>query len=300
MRARLLCLAIGGLIAIAVSGSPASADIDNSSGAYTGGGTTPDGAQVVVAVPGGSSPTWASGGFGGGGGGGGDANISCGFFRGSASAGAFLPGVGDQVTDTSTLEEGTIVWLVCRDVGSGAITFENLFPWDPADPPVLAPSAAVLAQMAVNDVRLPIPGVRTWPASGGSGLVNLPVWLHVDNWRPLVASAAAGGLTATVEATPVRVEWDMDEGSVTCVSAGSIYETGSGASPSSSDCSFTYRRSSGAKADLTFHNSSRIVWRLRWTATNGEGGDLGEMAGPPATFDLQIEESQALIVPSDN
>lgn len=297
MRTRILLTVLVALAGIPVGVAPAGADIDNTAGAYTGGEATADGARVVVALPGGSTMSSPTGGYGGGSGAA-ASTISCAFFRGSGSQGAFLPGVGEQVTDTSTIEEGAITWLVCREIGSGDITFENLFPWDPANPPILEPSAADLAQIAVNDIRLPRPGVRTWPPSGGSGLVNLPVWLHVENWAPLTASASAGGLTATVEATPVRVEWDMDDGSVTCDGAGSVYDAS--ASPTSSECSFTYRRSSGVRSDLRFHNSSRMVWHLQWTATNGEGGDLGEMAGPLASFDLRIEESQALIVPSDN
>lgn len=277
----------------------AEADINNGSGAYGGGSATKDGGRVVVVVPGSSSPTWPGSSYRGGGRGG-ASNVSCGFFAVSATPSAVLPGIGAQILDTSTVDAGTNIWLTCRDVDSGDITFENLFTWNPAAPPVLTPPAAVLAQMAVNSIQLPKPGVRTWPPPGSTGLVNLPVWLHVDNWAPLSASAGAGGLTATVEATPVRVEWNMDDGSVTCAGAGSTYDVAVKPDPGTSSCSYTYRHSSGAKADRTFHDAAVIVWRLRWTATNGEGGDLGEMPGPPTTFAVQIEESQALVVPSNS
>jgi hypothetical protein len=290
MRARTL-LIVAALSWLALP-SPAHA----SGAGEAGGSTGDDGAQVVVVIPGSSS-----GGFNGTGyqGGGGPAsNIDCKFFGVTASAGAVLPSVGSQITDTSTLEVDTYVWLICRDITTGSITFENIFPWDPADPPVLTPSAQVLAQMAANGMVLPMPGVQTWPPSGGKGLVNLPVWMHVDNWETLSASASAGGLTATVEAVPVRAEWDMDDGSVVCTDAGSTYDTTARPDPASSSCSYTYRRSSGARADLTFHNSAVVVWHLRWYATNGQGGDLGELSSPVAGFDLQIEESQALVAPA--
>ena len=203
--------------------------------------------------------------------------------------------MGAHVTDTSGLEAGTHLWLVCRDVTSGSVTFQNFFAWDPATPPTLAPGAEVLAQMAANGMVLPVPGVRTWPPSGGTGLVNLPVWLHVDNWQTISASASAGGITATVEAVPVRSEWDMDEGTVNCTSAGVAYNPALRPDPSSSSCSFTYTRSSGTRPDLTFHNSAVVVWRMRWYATNGQGGDLGELTSPAAEFTFQVEESQALV-----
>ena len=190
--------------------------------------------------------------------------------------------------------------MICRDTTSGDVTFENIFTWNPAAPPALTPPAVVLAQMAVNSIRLPRPGVQSWPASGGTTLVNLPVWLHVANWATVAASASAGGLTATVQATPMQVRWDMDAGSVTCANAGSVYDPASSPSPGSSTCSYTYRQSSGVEADDTFHDSSVIVWRLSWSATNGQGGDLGEMTGPAAAFDLRVEESQALVAPSNS
>lgn len=290
MRARVL------LIVAAISWLALPSPAHASGAGEAGGSTGDDGAQVVVVIPGSSSGGFTGTGYQGGGGP--SSNIDCKFFGVTASAGAVLPSVGSQITDTSTLEVDTYVWLICRDITTGSITFENIFPWDPADPPVLTPSAEVLAQMAANGMVLPMPGVETWPPSGGKGLVNLPVWMHVDNWETLSASASAGGLTATVEAMPVRAEWDMDDGSVVCTDAGSTYDPVARPDPASSSCSYTYWRSSGARADQTFHNSAVVVWHLRWYATNGQGGDLGELSSPVAGFDLQIEESQALVAPA--
>lgn len=267
-------------------------------GQNAGGTTTPDGGQVVVVVPGSSSGGYTGTGYRGGSGA--SSNIECKYFAVTASAGAVLPSIGDTITNTSALEKGTYVWLICRDVTTGDITFENIFQWDPAAPPVLTPSAAALAQMAANGMVVPKPGVKTWPATGAKGLVNLPVWLHVDNWSTISASASAGGLTATVEAVPVRAEWNMDEGSVSCGDAGSTYDAQTRPDPSSSSCSFTYRHSSGGRADLSFHDSVVVVWHLHWFATNGQGGDLGDMTSPPSPFTLQIEESQALVAPSQS
>ncbi len=289
MRTRLLLV----LIAVTTLAAPSTALAAGSGEA--GGTTDDDGAQVVVVVPGSSSAGYPAGGYVGGSSG--SAAIECLFFGVSANAGAPLPSMGDRITDTSTVEEGTYVWLVCRDANTGEITYQNIFPWDPANPPVLTPSAAVLAQMAANGMVLPIPDIDTWPPSGARGLVNLPVWLHVDNWATLSASVSAGGLTATVEAVPVRATWDMDEGSVTCTDAGSIYDAASRPDPWSSSCSYTYRHSSGIRADLTFHNTATVVWHLSWSATNGQGGDLGELSGSPTGFGLQIDESQALVAP---
>lgn len=291
MRAHPFVLTLVATATLAVS-SPAFASGAGEAGGTTGGG----GGRVVVVVPGSGSGGYTGTGYTGGGGA--ASNIECKFFEMTAPAGATLPGMGAQIEDTTTIEAGKLVGLTCRDTTTGDMTFQNIFPWDPATAPVLAPSAEVLAQMAANGMQLPSPGVQTWPPTGARGLVNLPVWLHVDNWQTLSASASAGGLTATVEADPVRAEWNMDAGAVTCTDAGTAYDTTARANPASSSCSYTYRQSSGIRADLTFHNTATVVWHLHWHATNGQGGDLGELSSPVAGFDLQIEESQALVAPA--
>lgn len=290
---RRLTIATALAVAMLLTGPTAAADvIDGEADGYT----EDEGGTVVVVVPGSDVAGWPGSSYLGGGG---DlSNVECKFFTAPLNEGADRPGVGEHVTDTSTLEEGTYIWLLCRDMTTGDSTFENLFAWDPANPPVLTPPAAVLAQMAANSVRLPLPSTRTWPPSGSPGLVNLPVWLHMDNWEPVTATASAGGLTATVEAVPVRADWDMDEDTTVCSSAGSEYDPETRPDPTSSSCSYTYLRSSGVRPDGTYHNSVVVTWSLRWWATNGEGGDLGEVAGPSSSFDLVIEESQALVVPS--
>jgi len=263
-------------------------------GQNAAGTTAPGGGQVVVVAPG--HP--GGGGGGSGSGTGGSSNVECKFFATVTNPRAILPDAGGVITDTSGIAAGTPVWIVCRDTTTGAITFQNVFAWDPANPPVVLPTAEELAQMALNNLRLPAPGARSWPSAAGRGLVNLPVWLHVDNWRSLSASASAGGLTATVEAVPSRAVWDMDEGSVVCTDAGVAYSGTSSADQSTPPCSYTYRSSSGSRVDQTFHNQVTVVWHLRWHATNGQGADLGEQTSPPAAFSLQIEESQALVGPS--
>jgi hypothetical protein len=286
-------------LAVVLAFQPAAVGADglNSVG-YAGGHTDGSGAQVVVVTPGRSSGSAGTSGQAPGGGAGGPAStVECRYFSATASWGTTEATVGQPVTDTASFEDGALVWLLCRDATTGVIVEQRVFTWDPANPPPLAPSAAVLAQMAANRLQLPLPTVRTWPPTEGRGLVHLPVWLHLENWEPVTASAAAGGLTATVKAVPVRVEWDMDDGSVMCTDAGSVYDPTTDPEPSASTCSFTYRRSSVGRVDGRFHNTATVTWRLAWTATNGQGADLGELTGPTADFSLRIHESQALIAP---
>jgi len=294
MRLRIAVAVALVLVSLGCGTHPAGAEAQNGSG-HAGGAVDGRGGRVVVEVPGSDQPGFP--GAGSTGGRGSAARIDCRYFAPSVNAGSKVPSVGSPIGDVAGVETGSYVWLICRDVSTGEITYQNLFVWDPANPPPLTPSAATLAQTAANSMQLPLPGVQTWPPTTGRGLVNLPVWLHVDNWETLTASASAGALTATVEAVPVRAVWDMDEGSVTCTDAGPVYDPAARPDPASSSCSYTYRRSSGIRADRAFHDTATVAWHLRWYATNGQGGDLGELSSPTAGFDLQIEESQALVAP---
>lgn len=288
---RIPFLALVMLAVVAALNEPVLAAGSGEAGGSTGGG----GGQVHVQVPGSGSGGFADGGYKGGGGS--NSTIECLYFEVGNDWDSTRPNIGSVIKDLGGLEPGTPIWVLCRDTATGETTYSNIVAWDPANPPVITPSAEVLAQMAANGMALPVPGVRTWPTAGGTGLVNLPVWLHVDNWETVSASASAGGLTATVEAVPVRSDWDMDDGSTSCTDAGSQYDSATKPDPGSSSCSFTYGRSSGVNRDGLFHNSATVIWHLRWYATNGQGGDLGELVSPTETFDLRIEESQALVAP---
>lgn len=290
---RILVAAVAGFLSIVAAAPHAGADGQNAVG-----WTTPDGGRVIVVDPGvdsGANPGSGSGSVPRGGGA--DLDIKCWLFLVVPYFDTDQPGVGEVVTDTSALEAGTQVWRICRNSTNGDLVVSTIFAWDPARPSTLAPTAAELAQVAMNQVSLSAPRIRTWPPTGSVSVVGVPVWLHVEDWAPVSASATAGGLTATVQATPVRATWQMDDGSVTCSDAGTVYDPASRVDPGSSSCSFTYLHSSGSRPGQAFHSTVTVVWHLRWFANDGQGGDLGELASPATGFDLQVVESQALVAP---
>lgn len=253
-----------------------------------------NGQTVLVYVPGssgsngipstGDAPTSGSGST---------APIVCSYYWESSDA----PGDVFQ-GDPSDFETGDWVWASCYDPGTGsAVGPPVLFQWNMGLPPPLQPSAGDLAQVALGRLAVPLPAVQTWPASGGTSLVNVPVWLHVGNWAQLTASASAGGLTATITARPIRAAWETGEDTIVCDSPGSTFEPGVLAGAQVTSCSYSYRHSSGTQDDGTFHGTSTLVWHLQWNATNGQGGDLGEISRTSA-FALRVEESQAVVVPA--
>lgn len=252
---------------------------------YAGGNPNPTGAEVVVIAPG--SPGLPTSGTTATPGSPSSSPVVCKYYTDDGTP------IGDPTS--FGLQPGDWVDLACSVDGNDVGNAQRI-QWFPGTPlPVAQPSAADLAQVALSRLAVPLPSVRTWPESGGASLVNLPVWLHVGNWAQLNASASAGGLTATITAEPVRAVWDMDEDTVSCDTAGAAYDPTMSADAQSTDCSYTYRHSSGTRSDGNFHATGTLVWHLKWSATNGQGGDLGEISRTSA-FTIRVDESQALVV----
>lgn len=284
---------------------PSLAEADRGNGG-AGGKVGGDTVTVVVTIPGAKTPgvpgsgatPWTGGGYVA-------PPMVCFDFAVSVNPGSPVPGPGAPITDFSTVKAGDLVWVECRDASSGVLLQATWTVWDPAIPPasqVPAPPAVELGQQALRQLQIPVPAVAFWPADIPA-LVRFPVLLHVENWGVLSATATAGGLSATVTATPVRSEFMMtDRGSlgddsttVTCRTAGTVYNPNYAMDDQGSDCSYTFRHSTGGEPDLKFHESATLVWQVSWSATNGQGGDLGEMARTSA-FVVDVEEAHSVIV----
>ena len=62
-------------------------------------------------------------------------------------------------------------------------------------------------------------------------------------------------------------------------------------------CSHTYVNSSAmAPNGETFPVTATVVWHATWSASTGEGGDLGYVSTTSAVRDLPVAEIQAIIV----
>jgi hypothetical protein len=162
--------------------------------------------------------------------------------------------------------EGAWYRKICPD-GTGTMV------WIPAggvDP-------AVLAEQAFDRTQIPLPGVHLNPPDGTDQIVNVPTWMWVDNFSAVSASASAGGVTVTVTARPVRVDWSMGNGdSVSCSDGGTPYDNGRTPESQQSDCTYTYRRSSATRSSGTFTIRATTRWHATWAATGvNASGDLG-------------------------
>ena len=245
-------------------------------GGSIGGGTP----EVVVVAGGGGQSTRVPVGDGGGGGGG--STWQC----------QFVHATGAGVTsEPFTPQPGETALFVCYD--AGRLVSVDARTYDPADP--LAGLFAAERAMAAARRRVdpPRPDLRLNPAA--DQLVGVPTWLWLaGGWGPVSATAAVGAVSATVTATPTGVAWDTGDGTVLrCAGPGRAWAPG--LDDAGSDCRHTYvRRSTEAGPDATFTVRATVTYAVAWTATTGQGGDLGTITRT-ATVDVRVREAQAAI-----
>ncbi|WP_328562082.1 hypothetical protein [Streptomyces coelicoflavus] len=167
----------------------------------------------------------------------------------------------------------------------------------------LAVSPKILAEYAYDE--LPVPGTRIEMRPAETTKVNLPTWIWLDRTKFKKISVTAGlpgtGLSATTTAEPVSLHIDPGTSEARTYPAsgdceinadgsiGAPYEEGkaNGTPP----CGVTYLRSSGS--DGSYPLRATVTWKISWTSTTGEGGDL-----PDGTFgvtqDVKVQEIQSV------
>jgi hypothetical protein len=231
---------------------------------------------VYVGTPGSSAPGGPSGGHG---------SVTCGLFEITGTAGVGITlGVGEAAADPV---EGRPYFIVCRD-SDGVIVYQQLITYQPGNNVV---DAATLARQAYRELPLLYPQPFTAPPATVSQLVGVRTWFWIDQtqWQPRTATAAVPGLSATVTATPTEVRWDTGDGTtITCKGPGTPYDPDRPDSQQHSDCSHVFEHDGEHDVRAT------IVWRVRWTATDGSGGTLPDVERA-TQFPLQAEQRQAVI-----
>ena len=192
--------------------------------------------------------------------------------------------------------------------------------WDTvADPP--ASDLPPLIYEALARAVLPSPVISTSPASidglADATIVNFPTWLWIDSsaWRTVTATAAGGGLVATVWAEPVSVTWragwsfpqpgDDPEGGITfvpedldlsCDGPGAPYDESLAPALQESGCQSVFTQSSfGTYQPL----QASISWQVDWALSDGAGvvGGEGELGGSAssATRPLRVLQVESVI-----
>lgn len=276
MRRRLTALLVTALVASGIA-APASAESEAGDDRYATGGV--ENGDPVVAVIDRAKPK-PRGGSGGG-------DVRCRYY------GTTLGEVIDFGDLRRFYEEAGHPLLIeewCEDVSTGEFVSMREFEWSPRVP-VADPAA--LARAAKTRLPLTSPSWRSYPTS--ELVVNLGSWLWVQEWAPVSRSAAAGGVSATVTAVPVRQRWVFgDGGTRTCEGPGTPFDPSRRvADQPPPSCSYTFARSSAARPGGIYRGSVTVWWRVAWTSNVGAGGSLGELSRT-APVSFRVAEVQAV------
>ena len=266
------------LVAIAAANSPVAAQsIRSVGGSVTGG--SPEAivivsdSGVIASWRGGSGPRW-----------------TCGYFPieapfANSSAGSRSPfGV--------TPVEGMAYVLSCDDE-SGHMVHSRLVVFTPADPL----GGVAIVERVVAEARRRIELAAPVPRSNPFGvqLVGLATWLWVtDPWFEQQATASVGGVSATVHAVPVGVDWDTGDGGHVLCDRGVPYDLRRSPRAQSSSCTHVFQRSSAWQPGGVYELSATERWVAWWSSSTGEGGSLG-LLSRTTTMPIRVVELQALV-----
>lgn len=199
--------------------------------------------------------------------------------------------------------DGTWYDVTCSDGTSYAGVY---VPPSAGNVPPAVVLAGALAKTAANTLVLPKPQVRRNPA--GPALANLPTWWWVaaGQWVPLRQRTQAGPVWAEVTATPVSTSWDPGDGSapVVCDGPGTPYDTSRPAAGQSTNCSYSYQRSSAAQPqtgpsqnDRFFTVTVTTTWQVTWTGFGGSGGTLPVLT-TLSSFSLPVTQRETVVTDS--
>lgn len=161
------------------------------------------------------------------------------------------------------------------------------------DAPTVSPAELALTKWA--QLPIPAPTVRTAPPRRSGGLVGLPEWFWVTNWRPLSGRVSARSVWAEVTARlqSMTIAPGPGEPVVRCSGPGTAYDKSRPAASQRTDCSYTFTRSSLGEPGGAYRVRVTVVWGGTWRGSDGSGGALPPLSRS-TTFRLRVAEAQAL------
>lgn len=188
--------------------------------------------------------------------------------------------------------EGMAYVFNCDDE-TGHLVSSRFVIYTPADPFGGVAVVERIVTEARRRLELEAPLPRFNPP--GVQLVGLPTWLWVENpWFERTATAAVGGISATVHALPVGVDWDTGDGGHLLCDRGEVYDLARPARSQSSGCTHVFQRSSSSRPAGVYLLRATQRWVAWWTASTGGGGSLGILS-TSATATIRVMEMQALV-----
>jgi hypothetical protein len=195
------------------------------------------------------------------------------------------------------------MWLVCRlspagdFIRSGAPGLVLVADGATTAAPGLTPQQ--LLQIAMAEMRVPVPDPGTAPPLGKDGLVGLPEWFWIPRsaWHPVGIRVSVGPVWAAVTAAPGRITFSPGPGlaSVSCAGPGTAYDPGRAASAQHTACSYTYDQSSDGQPGDAYQASLSVTWRITWIGSGGTGGVVTDGLQVTSPLELRVAAAEALV-----
>jgi hypothetical protein len=154
-----------------------------------------------------------------------------------------------------------------------------------------------LLQIAIGELHVPLPQVQTAPPRGKEGLVGLPEWYWVANWRPVHVTVAVGPVWARATAVPQQLTFNPGGGlsDLTCHGPGTAYQPKLPLSAQHTDCSYTYDQPSAGQPGNAYQGSVTVSWNISWVGSGGAGGQVAAGVTSNAPFTLRVAAGEALV-----
>jgi hypothetical protein len=215
-----------------------------------------------------------------------------------------IPGDADQQSFFSMHPPEGQTAAVYRDCNG---ELRSLLMWVPEPEPGDAGDADGVF-LARQEARARVePATPMFAVSPEQAVVQFPTWLWLEEsyWQPASATATTpGGMTVRVEATPVEVTWDLDEGVRVCQGPGvpwseaadAAYELQPETTRGSGNpaCTFTFINASSTRPSGVFDATVTVRWEFSWSLNGVARGVFGSVEVSDA-WELRVGEVQAVI-----
>jgi hypothetical protein len=184
--------------------------------------------------------------------------------------------------------DGAVYQCSAPGPGESSMGIVGLEFWFAMPPPGLGPDPEQLAQRAMTTLDIPTPTPGRYPAGtlkdGRPYTVVGPAytwyWTDAATFKPLSATATAGGISSTVTVTPSALTFTPGDGAaaVSCAGPGVAWNQRDGpwaASPVG--CDYQYPHSSIHDPNGEVTATYGIRWTITWTSNVGDDGTLPDL-----------------------
>ena len=189
-----------------------------------------------------------------------------------------------------------VVWDVYLRNCAGTLKFVEV-------PRRTAADLLVIAERELKEkaVPKPVPILQPLDAKFGWTYVHVPLDFRVstDTWKPVMVTAHAGPVFATVTATPARLTFDPGDDhndSPPPTSCGGTDPVVGYEAKFPGACSYTYRHASSTSRFDGYHfmTTTSIEWSVSWVSSTGAGGVLPGFASQTQQ-PLAVAEVQGIV-----